>query len=256
MTDKDTQRQILQITMSPCCREAFIRYACRLAKPAICINFCGSSLHICGMTAEAAASAMAYAVFPAAEKHLLRRILQKKKTDPLRAAKLIALAQTAARQDIPLCPLYMGSGREDRLKKEFEQLLEKGRLDMEGFYRFRLKGYEEYLRILLIRAEEEIEAREEDERCNSLFKAELGKGRGTVTLFFYPHDICQLWISDEKGSRLLEGGHIQGAEWILISRLITMDPAVLRVHNSDAALPGLMTMLENIFGSRLETVCG
>lgn len=244
---------MLTINLSDLPRQAFIAHACRYAIKPVSVLVRGELLITDGLNADAAAAALACAAFPARELKLLRRMAKRcyrKMAEPKRE-HLVILAHSLIEEDIPGEYLYQGMNREQRLAAAMTEELAEGFIDFNGFCRFRLPGYEEYLRKMLLRAEEELLAEEEDGEYIELLRRSLSEGRGEVRLFFYPGDICQIWQRDDEGLRQLEGGHIRGVEWLLLANLICLDPAVVVLQDSMYADLGLLDMIHQVFGAKV-----
>ncbi|NLF80639.1 MAG: hypothetical protein GX572_05550 [Clostridia bacterium] len=234
-------------------RQAFINHACRFALQPVSIAIHGTALRIRGMSAESAAEALAYAAFPAWEKTRLQTLIRKNYylLDAAKQERLAVLAQIVAGDQMPDALIYQGIGRESRLARAFAAALMQGPLNFEGFCRFRLPGYEDYLRGIMLLAEEELIAEEENLEYLELLRRSLSQGNSQISLFFSPGDICQIWQQDNEGLHQLEGGHIRGVEWLLLANLICLDPASIIVRNRVFADSELLSMLETVFGAKV-----
>jgi len=242
---------LIQINGTP--RQAFINHACRFALQPVSIAIRGAALGIRGMSEESAAEALAYAAFPAWEKKRLQSLIRKNYhlLDAAKQERLAALAQIVTGDQLPGALIYQGMGRESRLTQAFAAELRKGPLNFEGFCRFRLPGYQDYLRGMMLLAEEELIAEEENQEYLDLLRRSLSHGNSQISLFFSPGDICQIWQQDNDGLRQLEGGHIRGVEWLLLANLICLDPASIVVCNRIFAASELLAMLETVFGEKV-----
>ena len=232
---------------------AFILYACRYARPSVSIQPFERGLRIRGMSPENAARALAYGVFPSAEKQALARIIQKnhRSRKANSRQKLIDAACLAKELYIPRLP-WQGRECGAYLEKEFRRILETtGRLDMTGFRRFRMRGYADYLRELLAEGEKLLQRQEEEDRYYDILSRSLTEGKGRVTLFFDEPELCHIWQIDDNGLRQLEGGRIHGAEWLLVANLISLDPACIELKDREKARPELLDMLDKVFGSKI-----
>ena len=244
---------MLKITISDAPRQAFINHACRFAAKPIHISFAGEYLLIDGLSPKDAAASLAYSAFFVWENQCLHAWIRKIFPEHINACAddLAAIAQIFADEDIPTYPLYQGKNRASELTNLFSRELTKGSLDFLGFCRFRLTGYQEYLSQLLIQAEDELFSQAEEYQYLNLLRECLSTGTGHISLFFSPGDICQIWRKDEKGFHQLEGGHIKGAEWLLIANLISWDPISLTIYNASFAEKTLIQTLNSIFESKI-----
>ena len=244
---------MLTINLSDLPRQAFIAHACRYAAQPVRVLLCGQLLLTEGLSADDAALALACAAFPARELTLLRRLAKRcyRKLSEQQRSRLVIIAHSLIEEDFPGKQLYQGMHREQKLAAAMAEELAEGFIDFNGFCRFRLPHYEEYLREMLLRAEEELLAEEEDTAYIELLRGSLSKGHGEVRLFFYPGDICQIWQRDDDGLRQLEGGHIRGVEWLLLANLICLDPAILVLQDSKYADLGLLDMIHQVFGTKV-----
>jgi hypothetical protein len=244
---------MLIINISGSHRQAFINHACRFARQPIAIGISGTALIIRGMSGQSAAEALAYTAFPAWERRLLQVLIRKSyhSLDAEKQERLAALAQIEAGDQLPGPLIYQGMGREMKLAAAFTAELEAGPLHFEGFCRFRLPGYQDYLRGMLLLAEDELLAEEENQEYLSLLRKSLSAGNSQINLFFSEGDICQIWQQDSEGLRQLEGGHIRGVEWLLLANLICLDPASIIVRNRVFAASALLEMLETVFGDKV-----
>ena len=165
--------------------------------------------------------------------------------------KTIELAQ----KDTFCWGLFAGQGKEQRLSKTIaEHLLYKQRLHWEGFGRFCLVGYEEYLCSLLSIAAEEIVL--EQENCDYLailkdFLAHQQPG-GEVHVFFFRQGMYDICAATPEGLLFLEGGRLVGYEDMLVFSLLYLAPQKLLLH-IEKPLPQILdTLLADLFGSKLQ----
>lgn len=234
-------------------RNIFITYACRYAKTPIHIKCTDCGLAIQGMTSEHIAQTLAAASFPAWELARLTALGNRKykSLSKERRRQIAVLAQVLIFEDITSGAIYRGMDREQKLADIFAAYLTGGTFNFDGFCRFNLPGYDEYLLQMLLAAEETLIAKDEEEQYLSLLKNALGKGCCEINLFFSAGDICQIWQKDKEGLRQLEGGHIHGVEWLLLANLICLDPAKIIIRDSIYAAPILLDMLESVFAERI-----
>jgi hypothetical protein len=244
---------MLKITISDTPRQAFINHACRYAFNPIHIIFKDDHLIIDGLSPEDAATSLAYSAFFVWETQCLHALIRKYFPDYIDtcADDLAAIAQILTEEDIPAHPLYQGKNRANELTHSLQTQLMKGSLDFLGFCRFRLDGYQDYLYHLLMQAEDELFSEAEEYQYLCLLRNCLGEGAGHISLFFSPGDICQIWRKDEKGFHQLEGGHIKGAEWLLIANLISWDPISLSLYNASFAEKTLIHLLNTVFEGKI-----
>ena len=244
---------MLTINLGSFSRQAFLAHACRYALDPISVLMHGGTLIIEGLSPEDAAAALACAVFPARELQLLRRLAKRayRQMSAEQRERLVIIAHSLIVEDLPGEELYQGPYRGQQLTAAIAEELSSGYINFDGFCRFRLPGYQAYLRQALIRAEEELLAEEENIAYIELLQKSLSDGCGEVRLFFYPGDICQIWQRDGQGLRQLEGGHIRGVEWLLLANLINLDPEVVVLQDSMYADLGLLDMIHKVFGPKV-----
>lgn len=247
---------MLTFNLSAASRQAFLAYASRYARQPVRILLREPLLFSEGLAASDAAAALAYAVFPERERRLLQLLARRACRCAERRAGLAAIACQLIADDLPGSELYQGNGRLRRLSRALTEELAEGFLDFEGFCRFRLPHYQQYLQAMLLKAEDELTAAEEERHYLELLRGSLSAGHGEVQLFFYPGDICQIWQRDREGLRQLEGGHIRGVEWLLLANLISLDPAALILHHSHYADSQLLNQLQQVFGGKLQLAAG
>lgn len=246
---------MLKINISDAPRRAFIAHASRYAVKPIRVLLQDELLLVEGLSAIQAARTLAYAAFPAREIELLLRLARKhyaKKIDSNQLERLIIIAQSLIEEDIPDQRLYQGMDRQQKLTDALTAQLCQGFIDFNGFCRFRLPGYQQYLQEMLAKAEEELIAEAEGLQYIELLRKSLSSGHGEIRLFFYPDDICHIWQRDENGLHQLEGGHIRGAEWLLLANLITLDPQQIVLQDSMFARGELLDMLYQIFAEKIK----
>ncbi len=241
------------LTISQLPRQIFISHACHYAVQPIHISCTAEQLKISGMAKDNIAMTLAAASFPCWEQAKLNILANKyyKSFATPKRRQLATIAAIIINEDIPSGKIYRGPNREEKLAAAFLSYIESGELNFDGFCKFNLPGYAEYLRRCLLRAEEELTSKEEEQKYLQLLRNALSKGKGELNIFFSPGDICQIWQKDEEGLHQLEGGHIRGVEWLLLANLICLDPQKIIIRDSIYAAESLLAMLDTVFGDKI-----
>ncbi len=177
---------------------------------------------------------------------------------PLKKAALLKMARELINKDSFAWGLYGGGGRFARLEAEIGAYLgQNSLLDLEGFIRFRLLGYEEYLFTVLSAAGDEILKEEEEEDYIALLRGYLKSHAvtaGYFHLFLFKNGSYTLFKgkNDLEILNIIEGGREEGYEDSLITGLINICPQKLIVHLEEGREPGISAAaLKDIFEGRL-----
>jgi len=151
--------------------------------------------------------------------------------------------------------VFTGKERCFKLKEHFKEYLETNPvLNVEGFIRFRMSGYDEYLLATLTFAADELLGKQEDEQYLKLLSAYLKEQKSSYSEVHLL--ICKGYYSvwgkkGEERLRMLEGGQEQGYEDLLVSNVLLLAPQKLVIHIQDGGKAGMAVQtLEKLFGSR------
>jgi hypothetical protein len=174
---------------------------------------------------------------------------------PLQRAAVVKKARYLMHQDSLEWGLYAGGSRLYRLEQELNHYLkEHDALDIDGFIRFRLKGYEEYLLAVLSLAADEVLQDEEEKDYLALLQDYLQAhpvSAGCFHLLLFRDGAYNL-LKGSEGLEILEGGREEGYEDSLIAHLLHLSPEKLVLHIEEGRLPGLSAeALGRIFKERL-----
>jgi len=128
-------------------------------------------------------------------------------------------------------------------------------LNVEGFIRFRLTGYDEYLLATLTFAADELLGQQEDEQYLKILAAFLKEQKSAYpeVHLLVSKGYYSIWGKKEENLRMLEGGQEQGYEDMLVSNILLLAPPKLIVHIQDGGKPGMgLQTLEKIFAKRID----
>lgn len=151
--------------------------------------------------------------------------------------------------------VFAGKNRYRRLSGElFEYFLDNCLMDLEGFIRFHLTGYDEYLIAVLTTAAEDIINREEELACLNIFHKYLGEhfqSPGCYHLVLFKNGIYNI-LKERERYEIVSGGREQGCEDILITQLMELAPEKIIVHLEEGRSNSVADkLLGEIFETRL-----
>ncbi len=169
-------------------------------------------------------------------------------------AFLVTKAKQSLRAETLTLGLFAGRRRAMLLAQALEAFLQENDcLHLEGFIRFRMSGYEEYLLATLGVSADDIMARQEDMDYQQIlhkFVEERANG-GEYHLLLLANGSYSLFSGDGR-LRVLEGGREQDFEDLLVARILLLSPERMVVHLAEGREPGKAAeMLGLIFGKRI-----
>lgn len=151
--------------------------------------------------------------------------------------------------------VFTGKRRHLKLQQLLQEYLQADPvLNVEGFIRFRMSGYDEYLLATLTFAADELLGKQEDEQYHKLLSAYLKERKSAYAEVHLL--ICKGYYSiwgkkGEEGLRMLEGGQEPGYEDLLVSNILLMAPQRLVIHIQEGGKAGMgVQTLEKLFGAR------
>ena len=150
--------------------------------------------------------------------------------------------------------LFAGPKRAQRLQAAYAEHLQNWpSLHLEGFARFRLIGYREYLQTLLSLAVDELLVEQEDSEYLLLLRDYMAARPlgGEIHVFLLRQGHYDICANSEGTLRFLEGGHLQGCEDMLIYALLSLAPQRLFLHLEQPLTPALANLLQELFKNRL-----
>lgn len=156
-----------------------------------------------------------------------------------------------------VCDWAVFSGQERCLKLRRllqEYLYTNPVLNIEGFIRFRMSGYDEYLLATLTFAADELLGKQEDEQYLKLLSAFLKEQKSSYAEVHLL--ICKGYYSvwgkkGEEGLRMMEGGQEQGYEDLLVTSILLFAPQKLIIHLQDGGQSKMTVQtLIKLFGAR------
>lgn len=169
--------------------------------------------------------------------------------------QLLAAAEQAIACDHQSTSPYAGPRRQLRLATRIRPLLQPGQLfDLEGFCRFGCKDWAAYCRQQLCLAAEGLLAAEEDEAYLAMLRRycrEQSRG-AQLRLTFYPGGHYSISEHSQQKQKLLEGGGNSRYHDVIICTLLQLAPQQLSIQHSELASARLISMLQEIFGERLQ----
>jgi hypothetical protein len=169
--------------------------------------------------------------------------------------KLLQKTINLAQKDNFCWGLFAGLGKEQRFSQAVaEHLCYRQYLHWEGFGRFRLVGYREYLSSLLSIAADELLLEQENSDYLDILKDYLGLQQpgGEIHVFFFRQGMYDICLADAKGLIFLEGGRLAGYEDMLVFSLLHLAPQKLLLHIEKPLPRQLQVLLADIFGSNLQ----
>lgn len=184
--------------------------------------------------------------------------LAKRRYDCFNPAELRLMLDKAlclTREDKFCWGLFAGERRHERLSVALmEQLQYCSRLDLDGFWRFRMEGYREYLQTLLSIAADEVLSEQEDAEYLRLLADFMGRQApgGEIHVFLQRQGCYDICCQTAGRLHFIEGGRLHGCEDLLLYTLLQLAPQQLYMHTEQSLPPGLRQPLENVFGSRLQ----
>lgn len=247
---------MIRLYLPPHYQGAFLSYLSRYARPSLQVLPTPGGLLLREAEPTDVAAALTLGAFPCYERALLQKLLSKHFAgfSPEEQLLMLELTPRLISQAPEGDTLYAGYRRPLRLAQALAEALNSGRLDFQGFCRFRLSGYEEFLHYILTMAADEVLSREEDESYARLLRIAAQSPQGQqreIHLFFCPQGVCRIWERTPEGIRDKEGGSYLGMEATLVANVIEMHPNRLVIHDPQEAAAEILQQLEQAFGSAL-----
>lgn len=245
---------MFEIIMPTAWQQDFLAFSARYAARPVSVSVNGDSLRLRGLSAAQTAAALTGSVLERYEQEQLRALLQRCYGcfDSSEQEQILALSRALLDEEPCRGRIYSGPRRREHLARHLCCSLQQGPLHLLGWCRFRLPGYQQYLRYILERAADQLLAEQEQQQYLRLLRraaAPLGRDL-TLHLFFCPPDRFNLWQQGAEGLRELEGGRYHSAA--LLSGLICYRPACLQLHNAHFAPAQLLDGLIEVFEERLQ----
>ena len=169
--------------------------------------------------------------------------------------KLAQKTANLAQKDTFCWGLFAGLGKEQRLSQTIaKHLCYKQHLHWEGFRRFRLLGYREYLYGLLDIAAEELTLEQENSHYLAILQDFVVRQppSGEIHVFFFRQGMYDICLADAKGLLFLEGGRLDGYEDMLLFSLLYLAPQKLLLHVERPLPRQLGMLLYDVFGSKMQ----
>ncbi len=202
---------------------------------------------------------LAVQIFSLREKMLLQRGLHRlfPAFSSAEYPPLVERAVLLMTEDLFHDPHYSGPCRLQNLSLLLQQELAQWSVfSVEGFCRFRLPGYGQYLTGMLRCAADSLLADAEQAEYIALLQSRLqcpnGASGGELHVFLQKGSVYHICTVSQGRLFPLEGGRLQGFEDILITNLLNLCPARLVVHTGAQAEPPVLPRLREIFSAKLE----
>ncbi len=153
--------------------------------------------------------------------------------------------------------LFAGANRRQLLGQALTAYLtEHSLLDLAGFIRFRLGGYEDYLLAVLTLAADEFFSRQEEGEYLVLLRKYLHHHPGRrekAHLVLQKGGGYNVFLEEEQGFHSVEGGREEGYEDLLVSGIMLLNPQTVVCHQQPGSAPGRgVAELSRIFQERLQ----
>ncbi|MEG1537707.1 MAG: sporulation protein YtxC [Clostridiales bacterium] len=210
-------------------------------------------------TIVAQCTALAKAVYTTREQALYQKLFDRYYpacSSPENDA-LLRKASVLIEEDILHNQFFCGPHRRHNLSLLFQaELHQNCHLNLEGFFRFRLPEYPDYLEIMLGYATDSLLAEEEQAEYITLLQNFLQHGApnptgGELHLFFHRDNIYHICTVSQGKLTPLEGGRLNGFEDVLITNLLLLCPSKLFVHTSEEQPVYTLLSLQEIFSEKI-----
>jgi len=245
-----------KLILSPDLQQIFLASLARRCRKPAAAGSQGNILDLTGIAPSDIAYSLSTGVFPVLEIRFLTKLAKARFPDLTKEERRAAvmrgweLAQVRPAEGL----FFAGPLRYEWLAEAIETALSAAVFDILGFIRFRMKGYGEFLNLLLTEAEDSLLAEEEDAECSTLL-SDLSvpiKGRPPeLHIFFADDSTFHLWQRDTAGITQLEGGQWPALEGVLLAELITRKPRRIVIHDATPAERDFLRKLREIFGDRI-----
>ncbi len=149
--------------------------------------------------------------------------------------------------------LFAGKRRRQHLFAAIEHHLKKSDyLNWDGFVRFRLFGYHQYLMTMMTIAADELLSIEEDREFVRLLKDfSAVQNCDELHLFLAGNGYYNLCKAEKDIYCCIEGGREEGYEDLLVTNILIRSPQRLVVHGNCGSSKA-MALLREVFGDRIE----